>query len=152
MEADLRRLIAHLGTLPNRAVSKQLRFWGGNMRVCPFLMSDKKCFVYDVRPAVCEAYGHIKVPDYVRADMTCPYEREGKTFFEEWTPERVKAFDDKHGILASDKAIMANMLGVDILHALKNGQTLQVRYLTRDQWQEVSRSLFRSDCGQDGGK
>lgn len=36
-----------------------------NLFVCPFLSSEKKCVIYDLRPAICREYGSEEVP--------CPY-------------------------------------------------------------------------------
>lgn len=139
--AEVAPLLAHLQAA-GRRTEKQLRTWGGDLSVCPFLTPDKRCFVYEVRPAVCRAFGHIKLPPEAKAlriDLTCPLEAEGRTFFDPWPLERVREFDEVHDVTRPDtKVVPLALLGAEIRRALKRDGKVEVPYLTTAQWLELT--------------
>ena len=63
------------------------QFWSADdhPESCPFLTSEKKCFIYPVRPFVCVQFGHLEDPSGAPADVAkrvsqkCP---EGVVFTE----------------------------------------------------------------------
>ncbi len=138
MEPILRYLKAQ-----GKKTVKQLRWWGENLAVCPFLTHEMKCFVYPVRPETCSSFGHIKFPPERAAlaehlgitDMTCPREKTGEAFFDVWSTERIEEFDRRHSVTdRKTRIIPLSLLGQEIKKAIKTGKDVEVPYLTSVEW------------------
>lgn len=60
---DIERIAQHLGMRPGELSDRYLRIdedgdWVLKSSPCPFLLSDNRCRVYDVRPRACAGYPH----------------------------------------------------------------------------------------------
>lgn len=63
LEKDMERISKHLRIKQNEFVSKYLLLdedgdWVFHTVPCPFLHSDNKCSIYEVRPKACQEYPH----------------------------------------------------------------------------------------------
>lgn len=134
-----------------KKAEKQLRFWNRDMAACPFLMPDKRCFVYEARPGVCRAFGHVKfdaLPCEAQAeakrngvpDLACPYEEEGKVYFDPWPMERIRAFDAEHDVRnPNTEVVPLAMLGAEIVRASKRDGKMTVPYLKVGEYNDLAR-------------
>ena len=63
LQKDIERISKHLNIKQNEFVSKYLLFdedgdWVFTTAPCPFLQTDNKCSIYEVRPKACQEYPH----------------------------------------------------------------------------------------------
>ena len=63
LQKDIERISKHLNIKQNEFVSKYLLFdedgdWVFHTVPCPFLQTDNKCSIYEVRPKACQEYPH----------------------------------------------------------------------------------------------
>ena len=117
--AEIERILTHLrDKVPRRRLSKQLRQWNKDLRICPFLALDKSCFIYEVRPDVCAAFGHIKPA------LQCPYEHGGEVWFDEWPVEQMRKYELTRAALENGEVMLMSLFGMAVEDAI-NGRKLQ---------------------------
>lgn len=105
---DVDRILEYVNATPQRlkALVKQIRFWNRDLAWCPFLGAAKQCTIYEGRPEICKAFGHVPAMECTIAD------------FEQWEPDSFikKIFDDADRY---DKITTMALLGEAIVAGLK---------------------------------
>jgi Fe-S-cluster containining protein len=134
---DASRAVEHLNGMKNpKLLERQIRYWGGSSRVCPFLQADAKCFIYEARPEVCKAFGHVPM-------MECPREAEGEARFSRWSLDEEIAMQRRIG---NQGFTTAAWLGQAIKKAMSAAEAgmITVELISRDQFQEAVREGRRA--------